>query len=92
MDPTAYAFLNTTSRGAPVTWDPCITIELVVNSASAPAGSDTLLAEAVDRLNTSSGLHLHLAGPTTQAPRPAKSARDLANGLPASARAPVLVA
>ena len=91
-DPTAYVFMNTTSRGAPVTWDRCLTIELVVNSAAAPEGSDTLLAEAVDRVNAASGLHLHLAGPTTQVPRPAKSARDLANGLPGSARAPVLVA
>jgi hypothetical protein len=91
-DPTAYVFMNTNYRGAPVTWDPCLTIELVVNSAAAPEGSDTLLAEAVERVNSASGLHLHIAGPTTQVPRPAKSARDLANGLPGSARAPVLVA
>ena len=75
-----------------MTWDPCLTIELVVNSAAAPDGSDTLLAEAVERVNAASGLHLHIAGPTTQVPRPAKSARDLTNGLPGSARAPVLLA
>lgn len=91
-DPTAYAFMNTNSRGEPVTWDPCLTIQLVVNSASAPEGADALLAEAVDRVDAASGLHLNIAGPTTQAPRPVKSARDLANGLPGSARAPVLVA
>ena len=91
-DPTAYVFMNTTSRGAPVTWDPCLPIELVVNSAAAPKGSDTLLAEAVERVNAASGLRLHVAGPTTQVPRPAKSARDLTNGLPGSARAPVLIA
>jgi hypothetical protein len=91
-DPTAYAFMTTNSRGAPVTWDPCLTIELVVNSASAPAGSDTLLAEAVDRINAASGLHLKIKGPTSQAPRPAQSSRDLMRGLPGGSRAPVLVA
>jgi hypothetical protein len=91
-DPTAYAFMDTNARGEPVTWDPCLTIQLVVNNASAPEGSDALLAEAVERVNAASGLHLNIAGPTTQAPRPVKSARDLANGLPGSARAPVLVA
>lgn len=91
-DPTAYAFMNTTSRGTPVTWDPCLTIDLVVNSAAAPAGSETLLAEAVDRVNAASGLHLRIVGPSTQVPRPAQSARDLMSGLPGSARAPVLVA
>ncbi|SDO79019.1 Matrixin [Pedococcus dokdonensis] len=91
-DPGAYVFLNKDRRGAPVTWDPCLTIELVVNSASAPAGSGTLLAEAIDRVNEASGLHLKVIGPSTQAPRPDQSARDLASGLPGSARAPVLVA
>lgn len=90
--PTAYVFMNTTRRGQPVTWDPCLTIELVVNSAAAPAGSETLLAEAVDRVNAASGLHLRVAGPTNQVPQPAQSARDLMSGRPGSSRAPVLVA
>jgi hypothetical protein len=91
-DPRAYTFMTKNSRGGPVTWDPCLTIELVVNSKYAPPGSDTLLPEAVERINAASGLHLKIVGPTTQVPVPAQSTRDLFRGLPGGARAPVLVA
>lgn len=91
-DPRAFVFMNTTRQGLPVTWDPCLTIQLVVNSAAAPAGSETLLQEAVERVNAASGLKLKVIGPTNQVPRPAQSARDLMSGRPGSSRAPVLVA
>ena len=91
-DPNAYTFMTKDARGKPVTWDPCLTIELVVNSKYAPPGSETLLPEAVERINTASGLHLKILGPTSQVPWPATSTRDLSRGLPGGARAPVLVA
>jgi hypothetical protein len=91
-DATAYAFMNADVHGGPVTWDPCLPIQLVVNSASAPEGADVLLAEAVERVNRASGLRLEVAGPTTQQPQPDASERELRLGRPGSARAPVLVA
>lgn len=91
-DPRAYTFMNTGTRGGPVTWDPCLPIQLVVNSASAPAGADDLLAEAVERVNRASGLRLEVAGPTSQQPRPDATERELRLGRPGSGRAPVMVA
>ncbi len=91
-DPRAYAFFRTGPRGGPVTWDPCLHIQLVVNSRSAPPGADALLSEAVARVNEASGLTLEIAGPTTQEPDPDLTARELSRGRPGGVRAPVLVA
>ncbi len=91
-DPRAYAFMNSTPSGAPVTWDPCLPIHMVVNSAAAPPGADTILEEAAARVSGASGISLEVVGPTTQAPMWNVTARELASGRPGTSRAPVLVA
>jgi hypothetical protein len=92
-DPTAYAFLRTHERtGAPVVWDPCLPIQLVVNDREAPPGAEGLLPEAVERVSAASGLRLEVTGTTLEPPDPERTDRELRSGRPGSGRAPVLVA
>jgi hypothetical protein len=91
-DPRAFRFMRTTANGGPVTWDPCLPIDLVVNNASAPPGSDTLVAEAAERVSEASGLTVRVLGPSTERPDPDRTARELQQGRPGGVHAPVLVA
>ena len=60
--------MDTTPAGAPVAWDPCRPIHVVVNSAQAPAGADRLLREATAELTEATGLQFVLDGSTTEPP------------------------
>lgn len=92
-DPTAYAFLRLHERTQqPVVWDPCLPIQVVVNAQGAPAGSESLLAEAIARVNEASGLRLEVIGTTLEQPDPERTARELRSGRPGAGRAPVLFA
>ncbi|KRE55336.1 hypothetical protein ASG70_08090 [Phycicoccus sp. Soil748] len=78
---TDYAFMQQTSgpTSAPVAWDPCRPIHLVVNAAEAPAGADRLLLEAASEVSRATGLQFVIEGPTDEVPhsdrQPVDSAR-----------------
>lgn len=74
-----YSFIVTRRSGtrAPVTFDPCRPIHLVVNAAHAPTGADLLLRQAVARVNEHSGLQLVVDGETTESPSARRPARDV---------------
>jgi hypothetical protein len=85
----AHAFIDTVG-GAPVTYDPCRPIEIVVNDALEPEQADGLLEEAVEEVSVASGLGLTVVGTTDEQP-----SRDRALRQPwryGSGWAPVLVA
>lgn len=52
----------------PIAYDPCRPIHLVVNGRTAPAGADTLLAEALAEVQRATGLQFTLDGPTDEPP------------------------
>jgi len=54
------------SSPAPVAWDPCRRIRYVVNPAGAPPGGETLVADAVARASTATGLQFVDEGPTDE--------------------------
>jgi hypothetical protein len=56
------------TTGAPVRWDPCTPIEVVLRPAGAPDGAEADLRAALDRLAAASGLDLRLVGTTDAAP------------------------
>lgn len=59
-----YTFLQTTARGAPLTW-PCEeTVEIVVNPQDAPEGYADMVDSAVARLSEASGFDLEVVGET----------------------------
>ncbi len=63
---TPYAFLQADPvTGDPVAWDPCRSIEYVVNPVGAPSGWPALLDDAVTRMERASGLTLTSLGETT---------------------------
>jgi hypothetical protein len=54
--------------GAPVAYDPCRPIHLVINGLAAPAGGDILFREALARVSQATGLQFVVDGPTTESP------------------------
>lgn len=68
---TDYAFMQQTGgpSSAPVAWDPCRPIHVVVNSAEAPAGADRLLLEAASEVSRATGLQFVIEGPSDEVPR-----------------------
>lgn len=63
----SYAFIQT-QDGAPVRWDPCRRIKVVVAGAEQVTGSDALLTEALDIVSRATGLVFEVEGPTTEVP------------------------
>jgi hypothetical protein len=61
---------------APVTYDPCRPIHVVVNKASAPPGADRLLREAIHEVSRATGLVFIIEGPTDEAPSQDRPAHD----------------
>ena len=76
----------------PITWDPCLPIEILVNNDAAPPGADQLLDEAIQRVNTASGLRLHVIGTTHLIPDPNPTVASVMRGQPGGVHAPVLLA
>ncbi len=54
--------------GAPVAYDPCRPIHLVVNDRTAPTEGDAVFREAVARMSEATGLLFLIDGPTDEAP------------------------
>ena len=67
---TDYAFMQQMGgpASAPVAWDPCRPIHVVVNSAQAPQGADRLLLEAASEVSRATGLQFVIEGPTDEVP------------------------
>jgi len=66
-----------------VTYDPCHSIDVVVNDDLAPLGADRMLLRAMAAVSKASGFRLHLVGHTHKLPLP---------GAESAALSPVLVA
>ncbi|MEY3071895.1 MAG: hypothetical protein RLZZ353_91 [Actinomycetota bacterium] len=58
----------TDADGAPLRWDPCAPIEVVLRPADAPPYAEADLRAALERLADASGLDLRLVGTTDEAP------------------------
>lgn len=89
---TDYVFMQRTGgpKSAPVTWDPCRPIHLVVNGADAPPDADRLLAEAASEVSRATGLQFVVEGPSDEVP---SSDRDAMNSARYGNRwSPVLLA
>lgn len=54
---------------APVAWDPCRTVQYVVNPDGAPPDGDALIADAVDTVSRATGLRFANVGRTSERPR-----------------------
>jgi hypothetical protein len=67
-DAAGFRPFATAADGAPVRWNPCRPIDVVLSSAGLPAGGQELLEQGLARLNEASGLHLRLIGLTPEAP------------------------
>lgn len=64
-----YRFVRLQPSGsAPVAYDPCRPVHVVVNAATAPRESGQLLHAALERLNETTGLRFVEDGPTTEGP------------------------
>lgn len=55
-------------RGRPVTYNPCRTIDIVVNQALAPPRAALLLDEAIANVERATGLRMRVVGTTDQQP------------------------
>ena len=65
---SSHSFIATNQDGSPVTFDPCRPIHYVVQSTAAPADSDPLITEAIERISAATGLQFIPDGVTTEAP------------------------
>lgn len=64
----SYKFLATNDDGTPVGYSPCRPLHYVVNNASAPEGSDALLATAIANVSAASGIQFVNDGTTDELP------------------------
>nr|WP_306422630.1 matrixin family metalloprotease [Paenarthrobacter aurescens] len=64
----SYKFLATNDDGTPVGYSPCRPLHYVVNNASAPEGSDALLAMAIANVSAASGIQFVNDGTTDELP------------------------
>lgn len=88
--PTGWVPWATDAEGAPLRWDPCAPVEVVLRPDGAPADAEADLRAALARLAAASGLDLRLTGTTDEAP---SAERPLAVRTDTGWRwAPVLVA
>lgn len=67
-EPGPHAFIDREADGDPITWDPCETIQYVVNARTAPPGGPELLAEAIAETSAATGLVFEDRGATDEAP------------------------
>lgn len=91
-DPAAgsHKFIATQRDGAsPITFDPCAPIHLVVNDRTAIPDGERLVDEAIDEIESATGLVFVLDGTTTEVPSKAREARSERYG---AGWAPVLLA
>ena len=63
----SHAFM-TEDRGRPVTYNPCRTIDIVVNQALAPPRAARLLDEAIAHVERATGLRMRVVGTTDEQP------------------------
>lgn len=69
-----FTFVATQPGGsAPVAYDPCRPIHIVINARTAPVGGDTVFREALARVGATTGLQFVLDGSTAEAPRDERS-------------------
>jgi hypothetical protein len=69
LEPTSgYAVWERNADGAPVRWDPCTPIELVVTASGVPDGGLADLEAATIRLREATGLDLRVVGATDEQP------------------------
>lgn len=64
----SYAFMQTTTDGKPVSYDPCRPIHYVTRAANQPAAGPALVEAAVAAVSRATGLVFINDGPTTEAP------------------------
>jgi hypothetical protein len=64
----SYKFLATNDDGTPVGYSPCRPLHYVVNDATAPLGSDALLATALANISAASGIQFINDGTTDELP------------------------
>ncbi|MFE4198045.1 matrixin family metalloprotease [Paenarthrobacter sp. NPDC056912] len=64
----SYKFLATNDDGTPVGYSPCRPLHYVVNNATAPEGSDALLATAIANVSRASGIQFINDGTTDELP------------------------
>jgi hypothetical protein len=65
----AHAFVQTDPRtGAPVAWDPCRPVPVVISAEGRPAGAEDLVLDALAEVGRLTGLDLVLEGPTDEVP------------------------
>ena len=64
----SYAFVSTQpgTKDEPVTYDPCRPVEIVVNDAQAPPGTEGVVEEAVLVVSAATGLQLRVVGTTDE--------------------------
>lgn len=86
-----YGFMahQTGQPDAPLAYDPCRRIHIVVNDAAAPPGADRLLREAIGEVSRATGLVFTIDGPTVETPSRDRPTRDKRYG---DRWSPVLVA
>jgi hypothetical protein len=71
----SYAFLATRpGTDYPITYGPCRTLPVLVNSQGEPAGGSALLLEAMAHVSDLTGLTLQYAGPSADRPGPWRDA------------------
>jgi hypothetical protein len=75
-EPGPYEFLGFEDDGDPITWDPCETIQYVVNGRRAPPGAGEMLAEALAKVTEATGLVFEDLGPTDEPPQRNRPIRD----------------
>jgi hypothetical protein len=61
-------WMNVSPDGTPVRWDPCQTINYVLNVSEAPAGSTAEVAHALTEISAAAGLHFAFDGYTSAIP------------------------
>jgi hypothetical protein len=71
-----HSFIAREDDGDPIAWDPCETIQFVVNSRLAPPGAAEILSEAIGQVTAASGLVFEDRGATDEAPVITRGMRD----------------
>ena len=69
-----FAFMRAQpGSSAPIAYDPCRAIHVVLNDRTAPPGADTLVRAALTEATNYSGLRLIIDGPSDETPSPHRS-------------------
>lgn len=77
-EPGVAAYIGLEDDGDPIAWDPCETIQYVVNPRRAPAGATEILAEAMAAVTAATGLVFEDRGTTDEPPSQPRPLRDAA--------------